>query len=137
MIVECIFNKLKSIAKDQQAHLNDSIHDDEVDLKIGQRYDVYGVAFRAGSPWFYVLEDNDLTSLRPHFAGFFKVLDGTLPTGWKYCESGHSERGVAFLPKQWAETSGFYEKLIDEDAGALAILARIQSELRHLRAVSP
>lgn len=129
MKIQCLFNKLESVEKNQLRHLNDFIHDDEVNLIVGKKYDVFGIAFREGYAWFYVLEDDNPTSLRPHFSGFFKILDATLPIGWQYCDAGHSECGVAFLPGKWAETSSFYEKLINEDERVLVILNDIRREL--------
>lgn len=128
MIVQCIHNKVASVPKNQLQHLNKHMSDDQVFLRIGEKYRVQGIALREGNLWFYVFEDDSLTSLRPNFSGFFKVLDPTFPGGWTYCEHGHSEFGAAFLPKKWAERRGFYERVINEEAGILSILAEIRAE---------
>lgn len=131
MIVECISNRPDSVkSATQQAHLKENVHLDEVDLKRGRQYQVFGIAFRDGFPWFYVCEDADeIDSLRPHFSGFFKVVDPSVSSSWQYCEGGHSESSLAFLPADWARTPSLYEEFIDGSESARAVLAKIYRDM--------
>lgn len=130
MLVKCIANNVNSFDfSDESNHLKENIHLDEVDLILGKAYQVYGIAFRSGFPWFYVCEDDDIESLRLHFSGFFEIVSAEIPSGWKYCGSGHSESGVAFLPAKWAENPSLYEYMIDGDAHAINVFGEIKKDL--------
>ena len=128
MKVRCLFNQVSQVAELERDFVKDSLHLDEVDLKVGRDYDVFGLAFREGVPWFYILEDDaDITSLRLHFSSFFKVIDPIIYGEWQYCSDGHSEHGVAILPKIWASSPGIYESLIDESTEALTIFCQLHN----------
>jgi len=130
MIVKCKMNRPELIADAKwRLHLKSNIHVDEVDIRLGHHYVVYGITFRDGFPWFYVCEGDDPDYLRPHFSGFFDVIDPSIPERWLYCEPGHFEHGVALLPEEWATTPRFYERLVDGNGDAMRLFSKIRQRL--------
>ena len=104
-----------------------NVHLEEVWLRVGQEYDVYGVCFRDGDgvPWFLIAEEEDDDYPKPHLAAFFRVVDPRIPSGWSY--SGPNNVGdVSMLPDRWAKDPSFLEKMVDEVPEAVAYFAELK-----------
>ena len=130
MIVQCKINRPDLIADAKwRSHLKSNIHLDEIDIRPSHHYMVYGIVFRDGFPWFYICENDDPDYLRPHFSGFFEIVDPSIPERWLFCEAKHPEHGVALLPEEWATTPDFYERLVDGNARAITIFSKIRQRL--------
>ncbi len=105
MLAKCTGTSLTSLLdSNSRANFTESVHLDEVALTVGDTYVVYGVITRSGFPWFLVCEASDDEYPKPHFGGFFELLDERVPPEWSVSlsQSG-SFRGLSVLPRPWAE----------------------------------
>ena len=94
------------------------LSDGQLDLDIGEEYQVYGVVFRDNSPWYYICSDLDSLSLSPYPFELFEISDARLPSYWRF-----SSRGVVAF-EEWANDPTFLERLIDNDPVAMEIFKR-------------
>lgn len=124
MIVECVSNKPADFAG-QAAYLSQFYHVDTVDLERGRRYTVYGIVYRAGQPWVYVITD-DPACPRPVWLGFFKVIDPSVSATWRFTGGALDVGESAFLPAPWADDPAFFEKLVAETPETLREFAAIR-----------
>ena len=121
MKIRCIANKLSDI-KDESLlkYLRKHIHlddDAELHLSVSRVYNVYGIVFWDGCPWYYICEDDSDIYPRPKSANFFEVIDDRLPACW-VLEYRHDLEGKchsSLVFKEWANNELFYEKLIEEE----------------------
>lgn len=104
-------------------------------LEIGKEYVIFGVLMRDNHPWFYVLEDDADKYPKPFPADYFEQADIELPIGsFLVCsqsKSGFSETQI--VPKTWANSPHFYERLIDGDLDAEEKFEEIREEFSDLR----
>jgi len=121
MLVKCIETKFKSI-KDTaiQEHLNKYSTMGEIDLSIGLHYQVFGIFFRDGIPWYLICEEADDEYPRPNCSVFFELVDGSVSPGWSFSLNDSNVGKVSLLPDEWAADPSFLEKLVDEDAAAIS-----------------
>lgn len=122
MLAKCIGNTPSQLRSDREKKSYErNIHQNEVWLEIGKKYNVYGISFRDGEdiPWFLVCENDDEYP-KPHLGAFFEIIDGGIPSGWVFTSVRGNVGDVAFLPKAWAEDPCFLEKLDDEGVDEIA-----------------
>ena len=118
MKIRCKLNKLSQIKPlELKEWLKEFIHledDEELSLKLGEEYTVYGIVFYNNYPFYYVFDDMNDNYPRHFPAVFFEIIDYKLSKHWilSYGYKNH-ESTSAFLIKDWAEDSSFYEKLIE------------------------
>jgi hypothetical protein len=128
MIVRCIRNKLADF---EEGPLKDSlkevVHLDEsedIGLKIGDLYTVYGVNLDflvEGMPFYYICESSDSSYPVPMSAAFFEIIDSRLSKHWIFSFDQNQTYGL-FSP-EWANNSGFYERLVDGNQNEEAIFS--------------
>ena len=118
MIVECIGNRPAHLSESQQECVRKSANLDLFPLTIGMKYTVYGVVFRAGAPWYLVMEEKDSDYPTPHFAGFFKILDNQIPVDWCFKWGTGPWPEGSFFPVKWSAPN-FFERLLDGDHQAV------------------
>jgi hypothetical protein len=120
MKVRCKANKLRDI-KDEAIlhHLCKHIHlDDDIELclSIGIIYNVYGIVFWGGCPWYYICEEDSDIYPKPNAAEFFEVVDDRLSAYWvlehRRDTRGNCHSSIVF--REWAKNNMFYENLVDE-----------------------
>lgn len=132
MLAKCTGTSLTSLLdSNSRANFTESVHLDEVALTVGDTYVVYGVITRSGFPWFLVCEASDDEYPKPHFGGFFELLDERVPPEWSVSlsQSG-SFRGLSVLPRPWAEDPYFMEKLVEGKPDAIRTFFSIKGALR-------
>lgn len=113
MILQCILNKIENMDAPYEEYISEYIHQTEVDLGIGEKYVVYGITFRANIPWFYICEEESDDYPRPHFCGFFKVIDAKVSSLWKIYYSSLEKNISNILPEIWGDNLSFYENLVE------------------------
>ena len=130
MIVRCIGNTpghLKS--PEMRSRLREYSTLDELHLEIGRTYIVFGIAFRAGHPWYLICEEPDDEYPKPHLSAFFEIVDSRIPPGWSYRFGNTNVGDVAFLPTAWAEDPSYLEKLVDGLPQAIDYLEHLKRQL--------
>ncbi len=128
MLVECIGNRVSDLPKTDRTLVRQSVHLKEVGLVPGQRYVVYGVVLANGLPWYLIAEEENDEYPKPQFAGFFKVIDETIPSGWRFqWREGYWPDGK-LLPSEWCQP-GFFEALVDGGSREVAIFKAKKAEI--------
>jgi hypothetical protein len=122
MKIRCKINKLSDIRdKSVLDYLRKYIHldnDEELHLRVGQVYHVYGIVFWDGCPWYYICEEDSDSFPKPKSAEFFEVVDDRLSAYW-ILEHNHNSKGKccsSLVFREWASNESFYEQLIDESS---------------------
>jgi len=136
MLARCIGNSSRDLPdKRSRAAYERNIHLDEVDLVVGRRYVVYGIAFMDsdGLPWYLVCENEDDEYPTPQLGSFFDLVDAAVPEGWEVARSTNVG-GFAILPSRWARDPCFMEKLVDGEPQAAAFFRSLRKVYDDLRA---
>lgn len=121
MRVRCTSNRIDSLSEASiQEHVKQSVHLESVDLHIGKDYQVFGVSFDEGIPWFLICEDMADNYPVPHCSAFFELIEGTIDSGWMLSIGESNVGSVSLLPAGWATDKFFLEKLVDGDSAAIA-----------------
>lgn len=129
MLVKCVKNKLSSLDKSQIArHISEHVHQDTIGFTIGVTYQVYGIIFRSGIPWFLLCENISDDYPIPVCYAFFELIDGSINSDWNITLSHCNVSNVSILPKKWAEDHYFMEKLVDGDTDAIMYFNNIKSK---------
>jgi len=132
MIIVCTSNLLASLSSEvEKKAYSENIFQDEVWLEIGKEYQVFGISFRDGLsvPWYWVCEDDSDNYPKPHIAGFFNVINNSIPSDWEFCSTNSNMGDCGFFPYKWANDPSFMEKLVDEDQEALAYFHSLKDKL--------
>jgi hypothetical protein len=112
MILECATNQVGYFSECVKEHVWRYIHHNEVELVPGRQYVAYGIVFLDGRPWYLICVDEDPDYPSPYYAGFFKIIDDAIPSGWSFVWRRGSWPEGAFLPAEWG-ANGFFERLLD------------------------
>ena len=131
MIVRCDRRRMADLACEEQSYCQQFIHLDEVDLVVGQEYLVFGQLKRNGRPWFLICENETDSYPKPHYAGFFEVVDSRIPPDWTTGPEDGNAGPFALLPTAWASNPRFLENLIDGEAGATSIFEAVKEHLKN------
>ncbi len=130
MKVVCKFNTLTSIkCSETKSRLKKYIKlpdDDELDIRIGEKYVVYGLLFWNNCPWFYLCSENYDEYPKPYPSEFFDIIDDRISLYWKlsfYSQSNH-EAKTSLVFEEWAKDPNYYERLIDGDINAVELFAK-------------
>jgi hypothetical protein len=122
MKIRCKINKLSDIQdKSVVEYLRRHIHldnDEELRLSVGRVYNVYGIVFWDGCPWYYICEEDSDIYPKPKSAEFFEVVDDRLSAYWTL-EHHRNSLGnccLSLVFREWANNELFYEQLIDESS---------------------
>ncbi|HEX9643642.1 MAG TPA: hypothetical protein VGC11_06565 [Acidimicrobiia bacterium] len=100
-------------------------------LTIGRIYVVYGITTFRGHVRYYVLDDDQLPYPVWRLAPLFDLLDGRLPSSWRfgYFRLDSADVGVPIITfPEWANDHYFYERLVDGDPDAVATFAWRRTE---------
>lgn len=125
MRIICNFNNIYKLEnEDATTRIKKYIRltDGQVNLVIGNIYNVYGILFRDNAPWYYVCTFSDDTYPSPFPAELFEVLEDELPACWRL--SFQNNKGVIkseLVFPEWARDRMYYERLIDGDPQAITI----------------
>jgi hypothetical protein len=125
MKVRCKTINVSEVSKGDellQAHIADTLHLDEIDLQVGVEYTVYGLVFWNGHVRYYLCGDADDDYPTPYLAAFFDLVDASVPEGWSLSLEGSTE----LVPKEWANRSNFYERLIEGHAEEVEIFSSLK-----------
>jgi hypothetical protein len=126
MKVTCKYNTLAAIEDDSlRRHVERYIHQPEIDLVPGQQYEVFGVVFWDGVPWFYICEGPQSEYPVPSCAAFFQLDEMRVPDGWVLHWDGHSS---SLVPRWWAEMPNFLERLVDGETRAQQVFLNARRE---------
>lgn len=128
MLLECITNRVCDLAETERLQVGQNVHSEDVHLVRGKRYVVYGIIFREGFPWYLIVDEDDAEYPIPQFAGFFKVIDDEIPSGWRFLWRRGSWPDGAFLPSEWCPPR-FFEVLLDGEPNAVAIFKAKRAEI--------
>jgi len=91
-----------------------------IGLEIGKCYQVFGISFRTGIPWYLICEDINDEYPTPFCSSFFEVVDGSLGSGWSFALSHPSVGENSILPDVWAKDGFFLEKLVNGEPDAVS-----------------
>ncbi|MCD9189192.1 MAG: hypothetical protein LUM44_22440 [Pyrinomonadaceae bacterium] len=129
MLLKCVLNKVSKITdSDILIAISKHLHLSEVPLEIGKEYIPYGIIFREGLPWYYICEEETDYYPRPHFGGFFEIVDSSFFTCWRL----NWEFGIhpaSILPKEWSTNDLFYENLINGGQIEQAMFQRFKQDI--------
>lgn len=137
MKIRCQVNKLGDI-KDETllCYLRKHIHLDDdapLSLSVGRVYNVYGIVFWGGCPWYYICEDALDIYPKPKSADFFEVVDDRLSAWWilwhRRDREGNCHPSLVF--REWATNEMFYERLIDEHPLEVQIFKKYRKLIDH------
>jgi hypothetical protein len=128
MLLECIINRVVELPEVERSIVGQHVHLDTLHLVRGKRYVVYGIIFRAGLPWYLVVDDDDAEYPRPEFAGFFNVVDDAIPSGWRFMWRCGPWPDGALLPSEWC-ASGYFEALLDGGPNEVALFKAKKVEI--------
>lgn len=131
MIVVCVANTLSSLSNElERKAYSENIIQEEVWLEVGKEYQVFGICFRddLSIPWYLVSEEDDSEYPKPHLAAFFKVVDSSIPNNWEFCPKNNNVGDCGLFPEKWANDPSFMEKLVDEDAEAIAYFKDLKNQ---------
>lgn len=120
MLIRCVGNSLDHLysMREREAYRK-NIHQEKVDLKIGEVYTVYGIFFSEDAiPWFLLCPREDDEYPTPQLGAFFEIVDGKIPSGWMFTTVSNNVGSASILPKGWADDPNFLEKLVDGDEGS-------------------
>ena len=121
MLVKCLSNEISALRDDAiRAHVAEHVHMDSIDLMIGECYQVFGVCFRAGIPWYLLCIATTDDYPTPFCSAFFELIDAEITEGWCLCLSDSNVGSVSILPGRWASDSRFLEKLVDGNIEAVS-----------------
>lgn len=106
----------------------------EFPLTVGREYLVYAVTTYLCHTWFYVFDENRLAYPVWYLAEIFRVSDRFIPRWWTVnyfgAASGSRQEGRLIVSfDEWASDPTFYERLVDGDADAQAVLKRHRSAM--------
>src|SRR4051812_7604933 len=83
MRVLCRYSSMLGIEDPaKRAHVGKYVRQEDIGLEPGKTYLVYGVVFRDGVAWYYLLDDEDAPYPRPYCHNFFQLIDERIPTDW-------------------------------------------------------
>lgn len=122
MLVQCVVTRVSSLRDAKiREHVADYVHSESIRLVVGRCYQVFGVCFRAGVPWYLICEDINDEYPTPFCASFFELIDGALDSGWSLTLSPYSNVGdVSLLPDEWAKDDRYLERLVDGEPKAVS-----------------
>lgn len=107
MRATCRHRSLSALAAEVQAHVRQSLHQDEIELVPGQDYEVVGVLFRDGVPWLYVCEDENAEYPVPYCIEFFERERLTIPPEWELVWTGqHSQLSMVVRGSPLSRAAG-------------------------------
>src|ERR1700749_4434661 len=118
MIIRCTNRVFDRLTDENAEHVGEYVHMDELNLIVGQEYDVYGIILREGQIWYLICEEDSDEYPRPHFGKWFDLIDQRIPPGWSLTFENSNAGPVAFLPDTWAADASFLEKLVNGDEKA-------------------
>jgi len=129
MIVECIANRAgRFLNEAERKHYEENVHVDVLNLRIGQRYVVYGIVLISGFPWYLICEEQSDGYPIPQFAGLFTVIDSRVSSHWAFkWRDGNWAEG-AFIPLDW-HAPNFFEELVDGVADAQERFKRARASM--------
>ena len=112
MLVRCTNTEVAGIADEHlREHISRHVHLEDIGLERGNEYPVIGVHFREGRVWYFLCDDEDAEYPRPYHAAFFEKIDDYLPNDWVLLDDYPS----SVVPREWAETPNFLERLVEGD----------------------
>lgn len=120
MIARCTANTRDALASQELRDAYDrNVHQEQVELVVGQLYKVFGIVSRGGVPWYLVTLDDDDDYPVPHLVALFELVDGEVPKGWSLAlDTGVGD--YAILPTRWAADPHYMERLVDGDPREVA-----------------
>lgn len=108
--------------------LRTGIHQERVELLLGEKYQVLGVEIRAGMPWVFVCVDERDEYPVPYPVVFFKESRFEVPRDWVLL---WADGCVLIVPQWWAAWPNFLERLVDGEAAVVrAFRAGRESEAK-------
>lgn len=128
MKVRCKITDVSKVGQDDDAlqqYIDSIIHLDEIDLRQGAEYTVYGLVFWGDHVLYYLCENNTDESPLPYHSAFFDLTDSSVPEGWSLSFGSSPE----LVPREWSEVPHFYENLVIGDVQAVEIFQTIKSRL--------
>ena len=128
MKIECISNKIDALSSVDREHVHQHVHKATVDLSIAKSYNVYGIIFRAGNPWYLICEETESEYPVPHFGGFFRIVDNRIPPDWGFLWHQGPWPDGAFIPVIW-QRNGFFEALLDGVGDAIQCFQRERARI--------
>jgi hypothetical protein len=108
--------------------VSESIHVKELSLVPRRVYTVYGLVFRCSNPWYLILEEEQSEYPVPHYAGFFRIVDPYLPSGFSFQWPQGPWPAGALIPEAW-NSPRFFELLLDGDSDAVELFRREKSRI--------
>jgi hypothetical protein len=121
MLVRCVENRVSSLTDAViREHVKQHVHLEVIGLDVGRCYQVFGVSFRAGVPWYLICEDINDEYPTPYCSSFFELIDGSFGSGWSLTLSRSNVGEVSILPDEWAKDDRFLEKLVDGEPDAVS-----------------
>ena len=137
MIIECIANDPSKLGDVRLVRAyRDLVHMEQVDLRVGGRYVVYGIVHLQADglivPHYLLCTNEDDQYPVPYMAAFFAAYCGPVRSDWqlRYDAPGIS---WSLLPRLWIENPRFYEDLLNGDPHAVSCF----ESLKHLYARKP
>jgi hypothetical protein len=112
MIVRCLANQRESLPEEYLGP--DYNPPSPLPLTIGKDYVVFGVTGWHGGIWYYVADDYQLDWPIWYPAVLFKVVDGRIPSDWRFAQQGEGANSAVYLTfPEWADDWYFYDRLTD------------------------
>jgi hypothetical protein len=137
MLVRCLRNRIDLLEDPAiRRHVEEHVHLESICLTIGECYQVFGIFFRAGVPWYLLCENSEDDYPIPFCFAFFELVDGSIGSGWCLSLSNSNVGNVAILPDQWASDERFLERLVDGEPDAISYfneLKAIEASRKHPR----
>ncbi|MEQ8763822.1 MAG: hypothetical protein RL885_07840 [Planctomycetota bacterium] len=137
IILKCVGNARRDLPDEEsRAAYDRDVHLGEVDLVIGRRYVVYGIAFQNGHglPRYLICQGEDEYPT-PKLGSFFALEEGAVPEGWEIALKTNAG-DFAILPSRWARDPRFLEKLVDGEPEAMAYFRGLRKSYEDLLAES-
>ena len=127
MLVKCRTNELTQLENSEiRRHVQAHANVDQIELAVGECYQVFGIMFRSGIPWYLLCAEAEDTYPKPFCSAFFDIIDGLISPGWVLSLSNSNIGSVSIIPSQWANDERFLEKLVDGEQDAILVFNQIK-----------
>ena len=127
MLVKCRKSDLTELENPEiRKHVQSHANVDTIGLTVGECYQVFGVMFRSGIPWYLLCAEPQDTYPIPFCFAFFDLIDGSISPGWTLSLSNSSVGSVSVLPARWANDERFLEKLVDGEHDAILFFDQLK-----------
>jgi hypothetical protein len=101
----------------------------DMPLTIGREYVVYAMTARAGFPWYFIQDDDELPYPQAYPAPLFEITDTRLSRVWHFNIPGDVSKceWPNWGPSEWVSDRFFYDRLTDCQPEEVRTFARYKA----------